>query len=125
MNIPDYQMHNVLNVCRKQLQQNNISNSKNSPETSDSEDKIKFLALGKREAIVEKISSEIVHNIIRFGPQNNMEQTRLNGLKDNLRQSINSQHKKNEFVFNIIDSQNNKSPSRFTIDDLTFLLNRL
>jgi DNA integrity scanning protein DisA with diadenylate cyclase activity len=125
MNIPSYQMHNVLNVYTRQLQKNNISHSKNPPETSDTEDKIKISALGKREAMIEKISSGIVHNIMRLGSQTDMDQTQLNDLKDNLKQSIGSQYKKNEFVFNIIDSQNNKSTSHLHIEDLKFLLNRL
>ena len=125
MNIPSYQMHNVLNVYTRQLQKNNISHSKNPPETSGTEDKIRISALGKREAIIEKISSGIVHNIMRLGSQTDMDQTRLKDVKDNLEQSIGSQYKKNEFVFNIIDSQNNKSTSHLHIEDLKFLLNRL
>ena len=126
MNIPNYQMHNVLNVYSKQFRKNNTSSSNNPYKNQYTADKIKISVKGKREAIIEKISAEIVHNILRFSPEKDANQNLLCDLQDNLRQEAGATHEKNnKFVFNIIDNNNNKITSHIAIEDSAFLLNRL
>jgi hypothetical protein len=69
MHIHSYQIHNVLNVYRKQLSKGTAQNiSRTSAKNKPDQDKVDISIGGQRQSIFDKISSEIVERITRFGP---------------------------------------------------------
>lgn len=121
MNIPGYQIRNVLNVYSKQLKRNNTYHSKKIPKSKDQNSSDNTVVEGKRKAVIEKVSAEIVNNILHFA---NKKHDRKNVLP--VKEKNVCKHKLNDkFIFNIIDNNNNKSISHITIEDKTFPLNKL
>jgi hypothetical protein len=69
MHIHSYQIHNVLNVYRKQLSKGTARNfSRTSAKNQPDRDKVNISIGQQRQSIFDKISSEIVERITRFGP---------------------------------------------------------
>lgn len=116
MYVPSYQMHNVLNVYSKQLRQNMVSDGKNKrPETPPS-DRINISPEGKRQIMIEKISKDIVDKISRYGSLNETRQQiseYTNIYSENKTLPNNTENK--TFVFNAIDSINQKTKIRFLL----------
>jgi hypothetical protein len=111
MYVPSYQMHNVLNVYSKQLRQNVSSSKKNNkPETAFS-DQVNLTSEEKRQATIEKVSKDILSKITRFG---SLAETR---------RRISEAAK--TFVFNAIDSINQKTTNALPVEDSDFLIHRL
>jgi hypothetical protein len=126
MYVPSYQMHNVLNVYSKQLRQNMASEGKNKLPQKLRTDRVSLTPEGKRQATIEKVSKDILDKISRYGSLNETnqsvsEQTNANPGYENL------PHKEENktFVFNAIDTINNKSTNTLSVDDSSFLIQRL
>ena len=76
MYIHSYQIHNVLNVYRKQLSQDSTRiNSGFSARRQTAQDRINISFDGQRQSLFDKISSEIVDRITRFEPESKFEAT--------------------------------------------------
>jgi hypothetical protein len=74
MYIHSYQIHNVLNVYRKQLSQGSLRNHSASPaKPSLGKDSIDLSIEGQRQSMFEKISAAIVERITQFGPETQAE----------------------------------------------------
>jgi hypothetical protein len=74
MHIHSYQIHNVLNVYRKQLSRGTARNvSGGSDINKDVRDRVNLAEHGQRHMLFEKISSEIVQRITQFGPNTEFE----------------------------------------------------
>ena len=74
MHIHSYQIHNVLNVYRKQLSQGTVRSIYGNPDKSQpAQDRINISIHGQRQSLFDKISSEIVERITRFGPDTEFE----------------------------------------------------
>ena len=74
MHIHSYQIHNVLNVYRKQLSQGNLKPLSDSVvKNQTAEERIDLSANGQRQSLFDKISSEIVERIARYGPDTDFE----------------------------------------------------
>lgn len=126
MFVPSYQMHNMLNVYSKQLRQNMISEGKNKMPEKPQADRINISPEGKRQATFEKVSKDIVDKISRYNPLNETRQqiteyTHINSDNGNLPYKTENK----TFVFNAIDSINQKSKTTLSVDDSSFLIQRL
>ena len=74
MYIHNYQIHNVLNVYRKQLSQNTKGDTQSSTfPASSAGDRIHISGNGQRQSVFEKISAEIIERITQFGPKTRFE----------------------------------------------------
>ncbi len=133
MLIPNHQIHNVLKVYSKQLSQARVIERQRTLEKGIKTDKISISAEGKRQAIIEKVASDIVDRITRSGPKDEMEKEILTKLEDELGQPIDFEFKatvtppyqKNEFVFNVIEGNHKKTINKPHVEDDGFLLKRL
>jgi len=126
MYVPSYQMHNVLNVYSKQLRQNMVSEDKNKLPQKLKTDQVSLTPEGKRQATIEKVSKDILDKISRYSSLNEIdqsitEQTDVNPGYENLP----DKEKNKTFVFNAIDSINKKSTNTLSVDDSSFLIQRL
>jgi hypothetical protein len=125
MQIPSHQIHNVLKVYGKQLSQARIQDRKRALETPETVDRINLSAVGKRQAIIDRVAADIVDRITQSGPQDKVDQEILNKLENELGQPIEFKEKKNAFVFNVINQNNEKTTSAFQPDDPNYLMRRL
>ena len=124
MYIPSYQIHNVLKVYGKQVSQSRILERQKSFDDKPSVDKINLSAEGKRKMIIDKVAAGIVDRITQVGPEAEVGREAVNQLEDEIGESV--EFKKNtDFVFNVIDDQNNKKTNTLFIEGSNFLTQRL
>jgi hypothetical protein len=126
MYVPSYQMHNVLNVYSKQLRQNLVSEGKSKVPARPQLDRIHLSPEGKRQAMIEKISRDILDKISRYDSMNEARQGNTeyeNMISDN--GALRHKAENKTFVFNAINSINQKSTNTLSVDDSSFLIQRL
>ena len=133
MQIPSHQIHNVLKVYSKQLSQTRVIERQKALGKSVKSDKINISAEGKRQAIIDKVATDIVERITHSGPKDEIEQEIVNKLEDEIGQSIdfkanqsdNTEYQNNEFIFNVIDGDNEKTTATLRVNDTSPLIKRL
>ncbi len=126
MYISSYQMHNVLADYTKRLEKSRVSKAQNPAGTKSPVDKINISVGGKRQAVIDKVATNIVDRIKRFGPQNDVDREIVSQLKDEM--DIEGKFKDQnvvEFVFNVIDGKTDKTTNKLTAEDSSVLLKRL
>lgn len=126
MYVPSYQMHNVLNVYSKQLRQHMVSEGKNKMPEKPQSYRIYVSSEGKRQAMIKKVSKDIVEKISRYGSLKESrrqitEFTNIYSDDETLPQKTDNK----TFVFNAIDSINQKIKNTLCVDDSSFLIQRL
>jgi len=126
MFVPSYQMHNVLNVYSKQLRHNMASDAKNKMPEKPQTDQVSLTPEGKRQATIEKVSKDILDKISRYGSLNETRQritehTNVNSDNETLPHEVGNK----TFVFNAIDTINEKRTNTLSVDDSSFLIQRL
>jgi hypothetical protein len=126
MQIPSYQMHNVLNVYRKQFTRNELSQRQNTGEVTAPGDRVSLSSEGKRQAIIEKVTAEIVERITNFGPQEALDHEIINQLEQDTGTLVTFGDPQNaKFIYNFIDANNEKASATLSINDSDGLVNRL
>ena len=96
-------------------------------------DKINISAEGKRQAIIDKVATDIVERITHSGPRDDIEREIITKLEDEIGQNIdfkanrddNTEYQSHEFVFNVIGKNNEKTTSTLHINDARALMQRL
>ena len=125
MYVPSYQMHNVLNVYSKKLRLNISSKDQNTSETLPV-DRVDLTSEEKRRTTVEKVSKEILDKIIRFGSQTDSPHGNPEHMTANTdKVSASAEPNRVGFVFNVIDTVNNKTTNTISVEDSSFLIQRL
>jgi hypothetical protein len=126
MYIPNYQMHNVLNVYSKQLSQNKMAGNTEIQLKKPLTDQIKLSLEGKRKETIEKVAKEIFDKISRLGIQKESEQIALGLSQNGPENTVELDNQKgNEFTFNVIDDVNSKKTNTLSVEDTNFLIKRL
>ena len=126
MNVPSYQMHNVLNVYSKQLKQNLASADKTSTPTKPKGDRVELTPEVKRQATIEKVSRDILNKIASYGSHHTSRERIPEQASMSASQSTPSANVENRtFVFNAIDAINKKSKNSLSVDDSSFLIQHL
>ena len=118
MHIHSYQIHNVLNVYRKQLSQGTAQRiSGTFGKKQQNHDRIDISVKGQRQTLFDKISSEIVERITRFEPGTEFEavladQTDKTGgaadYKDAKIEANGASQHDSAFTYTLIDEYNQK-----------------
>lgn len=120
MQIPTYQIHNVLKVYCKKLYEQKVSDHQKASDEHSIPVNIHDFAHGKRQSIIDKIEADIVdrmtHCIIR---PNDAEITDATKPKMNLEEDDAAFN--DHFVFNMIDENNVKTTHRLSWRDSDFL----
>lgn len=126
MFVPSYQMHNVLNVYSNKLKRNIRSEENKNTLDKTPFDRITLTSEGKRRTTIEKVSKEIFDKIIRLGSQAESPQGisgTVNEKSENGSKS--AEMDKSGFVFNVIDTINKKTTNTISMEDPSFLIQRL
>jgi hypothetical protein len=132
MPIPSYQMHNVLNVYSKKLRHNLNVKDQNISEKPPA-NRANVTSEGKRQATIEKVSKEIFEKIIRISSQSELSfwksyqlDKESEQLKEKMdKESASTKTKKVGFVYNVIDTINKKTTNTVSVEDSSFLIQRL
>ena len=126
MYVPSYQMHNVLNVYSKQLRQNMATKEKNQAPQKPQVDRVKLTPEGKRQATIEKVSKDILEKISRYGSLNkDGHPIDDNGQVTSTEEPSEQKSEDRTFVFNEIDAINKKYKNTLSVDDSSFLIQKL
>jgi hypothetical protein len=127
MQIPSYQIQNVLKVYSKQLTQGKIlARNRTAGKEVASSDKVNISAEGKRAAIIEKVAATIVERITTVGPQEEVEHSIASQIEEELGRKINfTQRKEEKFSFTSIDENNVKTLKTLSVEDSQFVLRRM
>lgn len=127
MQIPSYQIQNVLKLYSRQLSQGKIiARDKTLGRSQNSADNVKLSAEGRRTAIIEKVTTSIVDRITTEGPQQEQEYKIAAQVEEELGHKINFTQKKEEmFSFTTIDENNNKTTKTLSVEDSEFVIRRL
>jgi hypothetical protein len=126
MNIPSYQIQNVLKVYTRQLSQNHGLYRQEEFRKTYSADQINLSAEGKRRAVIEKVATGIVDRITRFGPQDDIDYEIVDQLQNEIGKDIDFDlPKESQFIFNVIDRHNEKKTHNLLVEDGKYLIKRL
>ncbi len=127
MFIPSYQMHNVLNVYSKQLKQNIASANRKNLSAKLPTDQVSLTPKGKRLATMEKVSQDILEKISRLGTRNGDEKPPVERAKEDgvETEAAANDAQETTFVFNVIDTINQKRKNTLSVEDSSFLIKRL
>jgi hypothetical protein len=125
MQIPSYQIHNVLKVYSKQLSQSRIIERQKALGKKADSDKINISAEAKRQAIINRVAADIVDRITNSGPQDEVEQEIVSKLENEIGKSVQFASQSTGFVFNEINGDNEKTTNTLQMNDSSFLIKRL
>jgi hypothetical protein len=128
MHIPSYQINNVIKVYSKQISQNRVAERQKSlgVNLSSSKDSITISEEGKRQTIINKVSANIMDRITQYGPTDETEQDVVDRLNQELNGKLKSYNSKdNQFVFNFIGENNEKTTNTLSVEDSKIVSRRL
>ncbi len=125
MQIPSYQIQNVLKVYSRQLSQGKILTRNKFSDTKVSADSVTISSEGKRQAIIDKVAASIVDKIITEGPKEKTEAQITDQIEKELGKKINFTRDKNQFTYTAIDKDNNKVAKTLSVEDSRFVLKRM
>lgn len=128
MQIPSYQISNVIKVYSKQLSQSRMLSRQDSSGAVQKQplDTIKISAEGKRQTLINKVSDEVFSRITKYGPQDPAEQDIVNKLNKEIKKKQKGDPEKdNKFVFNFISDDNKKVTNAISIEGSKVLSERL
>ncbi|MCP4723157.1 MAG: hypothetical protein GY860_27200 [Desulfobacteraceae bacterium] len=125
MQIPSYQIQNVLKVYSKQLSQGKMLSRKFSTDNKVSADSVSISSEGKRQAIIEKVATNIVDKIVTEGPKEKNEELITDQIEKELGKKINFTKGKTQFTYTTIDDNNNKTTQTLSVEDSQFVVKRM
>lgn len=127
MQIPSYQISNVIKVYSKQLSQSRMLSRQDNSGSVQSKplDTIKISAEGKRQTLINKVSDEVFSRITKYGPQDSSEQDIVNKLNKEIKKNQKGSTEKDKFVFNFISEDNEKVTNAISIEGSKVLSERL
>lgn len=126
MQIPSYQIQNVLKVYSRQLSQGKIlSRNKFANANKVSADNVTISSEGKRQAIIDKVASNIVDKIITEGPKEKSEEQIADQIEKELGKKINYGRDKNQFTYTTVDDNNEKVTRTLSVEDSKFVVERM
>ena len=126
MHIPTYQIHNVLNVYSRQIEQGRLSSKAHTEEQALARNPVPPSVGGKREGIINKVAADIIERITRRGPicRKRNGRGKAGGTKRPFKARI-VPEAPDEFVYRTLDSDRNPTVIRVPLEGDDSLLNRL
>jgi len=124
MLIQSYQIHNVLNVYRRQLSQAKPNQVGSSGNRGGGKDTVQISVEGKSQSIMEKVAENVLKKITNVEPGFDFGQE----LAEQVRSDADYASvvgKDNRFVFNTIEDDNRKETRSIAVDDSQVLMSRL
>ncbi len=124
MYIQSYQIHNVLNVYRRQLSLGKADHPEQVGTHNARSDAITISKEAKNQSIMEKVAASVLKKITNVNPGSDFGQELINQVRDTPTDLTMGQ-KDNTFVFNTIVGDNQKEARSIAVDNSQGLMNRL
>lgn len=124
MLIQSYQIHNVLNVYRRQLSQAKPNPVEGGASRNASADTVQISVEGKSQSIMEKVAENVLKKITNVEPGFDFGQELAERVRSDA-DYASVVEKDNRFVFNTIENENRKETRSIAVDDSQVLMNRL
>ena len=124
MYIQSYQIHNVLNVYRRQLSQVNSDPVRQPRHIDSGSDSVRISTEGKSQSIMEKVADNVIKKITTLEPGSGFARelsAQMAANEDHLRLNTKNQN----FVFNTIGGDNQKTTRSIAVGDSQGLMNQL
>jgi len=125
MQIPSYQIKNVLKVYSRQLSQGKLLSKNKFSSAKVSADSVSISSEGKRQAIINKVASNIVDRIVTEGPKEKNDEQITGQIEKELGKKINFTRGKNQFTYTTVDENNNKVAKTLSVEDSKFVVKRM
>ena len=125
MQIPSYQIQNVLKVYSRQLSQGRMLKNKFGTPNKTSADSVTISSEGKRQSIIDKVATSIVNRIITEGPKEKNEEIITSQIEKELGKKINFTKNKKQFTYTVVDEDNKKTTHTLSVEDSKFIVNRM
>jgi len=125
MTITTYQMDNVLRAYGKQLSLGRRAARNKEVARPKCSDSITISAEGRRRAIIEKVTADVVEKITRYGPRDGIEQKVFKQLEDEYGNKLELKEDNSGQLFRVVDRESGEATKTLSIDDSRFLKNRL
>jgi hypothetical protein len=124
MYIQSYQIHNVLNVYRRQLSQGKADHPQHVGAHDAKSDSITISKEGKNQSIMEKVAAGVLKKITNVDPGSDFGQEMIKQVQ-NTQKDLHMAQKDNAFIFKTIVGNNQKETRSIAVDDSKGLMNRL
>jgi hypothetical protein len=124
MYIQSYQIHNVLNVYRRQLSLGRADHPQEVGTRDAKSDAITISKAAKNQSIMEKVAAGVLRKITNVDPGSDFGQELINQVRDTPK-DLKTGQKDNTFVFNTIVGDNQKEARSIAVDNSQGLMNRL
>lgn len=124
MEIQTYQIHNVLNVYRKQLSQGRSDPFRHGDARHTHPDPVAISLESKNEAVMEKVAASVLKRITRVDAASKAGRANIQShqKKETAMPKIRQDH---AFTFNTISGNNQKETRSIAIDNSQMLMSRL
>jgi hypothetical protein len=114
MQIPVYQIHNVLKVHTRQLIRSKI------PKSRDTANRSGMPSEGRREGLIDRITNDIIHKITQIDDRNQSQTpVTLTSTPGKHPPSFEG-WKKSQFTYNVIDENNEKKKRALSLENSVF-----
>jgi len=124
MYIQSYQIHNVLNVYRRQLSQGKSDHPQHVGTHDAKSDAITISTEAKNQSIMEKVAAGVLKKITNVDPGSNFGQEMIKQVQA-AQKDLDTVQKDNAFVFKTIVGDNQKETRSIAVDNSQGLMNRL
>jgi hypothetical protein len=123
MQIPLYQIQNILKVYSRQLSLGNIQTRNNL--FDNDVDHMDTSSEGKRQAVITKVVSNILNRIITEKPKKKNKKEMTYPIEKKPEEKIIFPKNKNQFTYTMIDENNQRTTHTLPVEDSKFIVNRM
>jgi len=127
MQIPLYQIQNILKLYSRQLSLGSLLHTDNlfGKDMNLSTDPRRKASEGKRPVIMDKVVSNIVDRIITENPRGENRKERACSFQKNPGEPMGFSKGKNQFTYTLIDENNQRSFHTLPVEDSKFMVKRV
>jgi hypothetical protein len=124
MYIQSYQIHNVLNVYKRQLSQVRPDHPRHVGSHDAKSDAVSISAEGKNQSVMEKVAASVLKKITNVDPGSAFSEEMIKQVQhsEKDRQQVQKNH---AFIFNTIGGDNQKETRSIAVDNSQVLMERL
>lgn len=124
MHIQSYQIHNVLNVYRRTLAQNDGQGSGRNLAQAGNIGAEGLCGREKNQSIMDKVAADVIRKVTAIDPASDFEHEMIRQASRDEKRSAHF-HKESEFVFNTIVGDTGKETRSIAIDSSRMLMRQL
>lgn len=124
MKIQNYQIHNVLNVYRRTLTQNNTERPRQSLNQNHPSGTPKVTNNKNNQSIMDKVAANVIKKVTNINPGTDFGREMIKQVKSSEKDQQNF-HKADEFIFNTLEGNNLIETRSIAIDNSQMLMRRL